>query len=175
MQITHTNCNFPGKRCKSVKWLENSLLLSAIFKLRHKSSMFINLRTLSHSLRPYTCLDMLEYFTGESLWRRKSLFSCYLTLQHIIYVSDYSQAVSACVCVCVRDFYFSYCVSAPLSSRTWGAVYDEHAEAYANTDNNQLLPNSLPNSIEMCYLLLVMLMVIKNVTEKDEFENIFSC
>lgn len=65
------------------------------------------------------------------------------------------------------------CTCTPLSSTTLGTVCDEHAEAYANTDNNQPLPNSLPNGTETRYLLLVTLMVTKNMIEEQR-ENLFS-
>lgn len=61
---------------------------------------------------------------------------------------------------------------APPNSRTWGAVCDKYARAYAQTDNNQLLPSSLPNRAQMHYHLL--LLVTKNGKAVDKF-NIVSC
>lgn len=61
-------------------------------------------------------------------------------------LSHFERTQYLCLCVCVH---------APLSGRTWGDVCDEHAEAYANTDNNQVVAILLPDREEICYLLLV--------------------
>lgn len=48
---------------------------------------------------------------------------------------------------------------------------DEHAQAYANTYNNQPLPNfAAKRGRETRYLPVVMLMVTKNLTEKGKEE-----
>ena len=73
------------------------------------------------------------------------------------------------VCAFVRvwvPFYLFIFFSAYLSSKTWGTECDEHTEACASPDNNQLLHNLLTNTTKMCYLLPVILMVTQNGTEK---------
>lgn len=60
--------------------------------------------------------------------------------------------VSVCVSVCVCGFACLLFECASLNSRTLGATCDEQAKAYANTDNNQMLPNLLADNTEMAML-----------------------
>lgn len=112
---------------------------------------------------------LFAYASNLMLWHVWDLSweSFFLISRHSISVFVTLWPLRVCTRLCWSVFFFSGCVSAPLSSRTWGAVCDEHAEAYANTYNNQLLPNSLPSGAETCNLLLVTLPMTKNVIETD--------
>lgn len=167
-------CRCDGRMCKTIIFI---ICPSQVETKKQRACQLTYSDSFTHtvhSLPPHTCFDMLESFTGKSLPEKEAyLISLHRTESRFFFFFFFYPSVIGSLCmrmsVCV------FCVSAPLSRRTWGAVCDEHAEAYANIDNNQALPNSLPNSIQTCYLLLVMLMVTKNVTEKDIFKTLSSC
>lgn len=127
----------------------------------HTETTLRHWRILIHT--HFTCCDMLAYkqFQRNSvLWKWESGF--HLTSPHkTASSSSSSSSFSSCSyeTTCSARFFAFVRVGlhschgvferAPQSSRTWGAACDEQVEAYANTDNEQPLPNSLPNSADL--------------------------
>lgn len=118
-----------------------------------------------------TWSDMPELFAGNSSWKRENLFPFVISLHFTTHDS-----VFVCLKIIMSFLFVQLCdcdfsLHAPPNSRTWGAVCDKYAPAYAQTDNNQPLPSSLPSRAQMHYHLL--LVVTENGKAVDKF-NIFS-